>query len=352
MKLLSVIIPMYNVEHYVEWCIRNLEDQDLEKDEYEIICINDGSPDNSREIVKKLQYEFKNIILIDQINQGVSRARNNGINLASGKYILFIDPDDYVIPNSLKGVIGRAENWHAQVSFLGYTVYGMDMSIVRSVFNNEHSGKTYSGIQAYYLARGDGKTDPDRMWAILFKTDFLNSHNLRFLPDVPYLEDGEMIARILCLANRCIFDGREFYKRTTRPGSATHSDLYHSSKAVNGFIMAAKSLSSFQNENKLSPEQKYFINQPISKFVFLSLNSAIRRPVLKNYLWVRKELTKSGFGKIELKGVVKPYIYYSRLYNTIPISYCLKAYYYEFKRATKSVIKHKEADRVAFNAFN
>ena len=352
MKLLSVIIPMYNVEHYVEWCIRNLEDQDLEKDEYEIICINDGSPDNSREIVKKLQDEFKNILLIDQINQGVSRARNNGIDIASGKYILFIDPDDYIIPNSLKGVIDKAENWHAQVSFLGYTVYGRDMSEIQSVFNKEHSGKTYSGIQAYYLARGNGKTDPDRMWAILFVTDFINSHNLRFLPDVPYLEDGEMIARILCLANRCIFDGREFYIRTTRPGSATHSDLYHSLKAVNGFIMAAKNLSSFQNENKLSPEQKYFINQPISKFVLLSINSSIRRPVIKNYIWVRKELTKSGFGKIELSGVVKPYIYYSRFYNTIPFSFCLKAYYYEFKRVIKSVIKHKEADRMASNAFN
>jgi len=144
MKLLSVIIPMYNVEHYVERCIRYLEDQDLTKDDYEVICINDGSPDNSREIVKQLQNEYKNIILIDQVNQGVSRARNNGISVSTGKYLLFIDPDDYITPNSLKQVISKADGLKAQVSFLGYTVHDRDMNIIRSVFNNEHSDKAVS----------------------------------------------------------------------------------------------------------------------------------------------------------------------------------------------------------------
>ena len=77
---LSIIIPMYNVAPYVERCIRSLEDQDIPRNEYELICINDGSPDNCREIVEQLQLEFSNIVLINQINQGVSVARNNGID--------------------------------------------------------------------------------------------------------------------------------------------------------------------------------------------------------------------------------------------------------------------------------
>ena len=92
MKSLSIIIPIYNVAPYVERCIRSLEDQDIPKDDYEIICINDGSPDNCREIVEQLQQEFSNIILINQENQGVSMARNNGIDLSEGKYLLFVDP--------------------------------------------------------------------------------------------------------------------------------------------------------------------------------------------------------------------------------------------------------------------
>ena len=79
MKRLSIIIPMYNVASYVERCIRSLENQDIPKEDYELICINDGSPDNCKEIIVRLQKEFSNIILIDQENQGVSRARNNGV---------------------------------------------------------------------------------------------------------------------------------------------------------------------------------------------------------------------------------------------------------------------------------
>ena len=94
MKRLSIIIPMYNVERYVNKCLLSLEDQDIPMEDYEIICINDGSPDNSREVVIRLQKEFNNIILIDQENQGVSCARNAGINSACGEFVLFIDPPE------------------------------------------------------------------------------------------------------------------------------------------------------------------------------------------------------------------------------------------------------------------
>ena len=103
--LLSIIVPAYKVEGYIERCIRSLEDQDLSKEQYEIIITNDGSPDRCKEIVESLQDEFPNIILINQENQGVSMARNNAMAIAKGKYILPIDPDDYVVPNSFIKII-------------------------------------------------------------------------------------------------------------------------------------------------------------------------------------------------------------------------------------------------------
>jgi glycosyltransferase involved in cell wall biosynthesis len=245
-KVLSIIIPMYNVDSFVEKCIRSLEDQDIPKDSYEIICINDGSPDRSRETVLRLMLEFSNIILIDQENQGVSHARNNGINKAVGKYLLFVDPDDYIDPGCFARTLSNSEEQQAQVSFLGFTFRNENDSVRKCVFNQKEAGNVYPGIEAYFLARGDGRTDPDRMWAILFEKEFINLHGLRYLPDVPYLEDGELIARILCLAERCIFDGRSFYQRTTRPGSATNSKLFQSEKATNGFLLAASNLKRFQ----------------------------------------------------------------------------------------------------------
>jgi glycosyltransferase involved in cell wall biosynthesis len=262
---------MYNVAPYVDKCIRSLENQDIPHSEYEIICVNDGSPDNCKEIVQRLQKEYSNIVLIDQENQGVSRARNNAIEISKGEYVLFIDPDDYVDSNSFNRVLTTADGNSAEITFLGYTFLNENGSVRIRVLNELNKGHYYSGIDAYFIARGDGKTDPDRLWAVLIKRKFIETHSLRFLSDVPYLEDGELMARMMCLAERCVFDGYSFYQRTTRQGSATNSNLFFSERAVDGFIKAALNLKESQQNPILSPSQRLFLNQPIVKFTHLSL---------------------------------------------------------------------------------
>ena len=315
MKRLSVIIPMFKVENFVERCLRSLEDQDIPRDSYEIICVNDGSPDNCSGIVRSLQAEFSNIRLIDQENQGVSQARNNGIERASGKYILFIDPDDYVDENSFARILKATEDKNAQVSFLGFTVLEEDGTIRNQVFNEFAGDGILPGIEAYFVSRGDGRTDPDRMWAILFETQFLKTNNLRYLPDVPYLEDGELIARILCFAERCIFCRHSFYQRTTRPGSATNSKLFHLEKATDGFMLAAVNLKRFQQYQNLNERQKEFINQPIVHFVVLVITSGRKPFSFKKNEYLRRKLIESGLSKVKLESVNKTYQKLGYLYN-------------------------------------
>lgn len=309
---------MYRVEPYVERCLRSLENQDIPKGEYEIICINDGSPDGSREVVISLQSEFDNIILIDQVNQGVSRARNNGIDKACGKYVLLIDPDDYVDECSFARVLLTADKFEAQVFFLGFTFLNENGTHRNQILNDNLSSLAYKGTQAYHFARGDGKTDPDRMWAILFNREFLNKNNLRFLQDVPYLEDGEFIARILCLAECCTFDGHPFYQRTTRPGSATNSKLFHSSDAISGFLLAASNLKRFQKGQGLSEEQREFLNQPIVKFVLLAVNSSFGLRSNKIFLATVKRLKELNLRRVSLEGCNKTYRVYGKSYNFSP----------------------------------
>lgn len=335
MKQLSIIIPMYNVEPYVERCLRSLENQNIPKDDYEIICINDGSPDNCINVVEKLQDEFNNIILINQENQGVSRARNNGLEIASGKYIMFIDPDDYVVNNTINLLFTNALHLNAQVAFLGYTYLHLDGSIHKTILNKDHENKLYSGIEAYYINRIDGDTDPDRMVAVLLEASFLKEHNLQYLSDVPYLEDGEFIARILCLAERCIFIGSPFYQRTTRLGSATNSSLFRTEKASSGFFRALCNLKLFQHAQKLSEKQKLFMNQPICKFLLLTLHAVENKPYWFNYKKTRRNLIKYGFKTLDLQGVVKPYIYYAFIYNTFPAFFYLNALLKEVKGIIK-----------------
>ena len=318
MKRLSIIVPMYNVAPFVERCIRSLEDQDIPKEEYEIICVNDGSPDNCQEIVEGLKLEYPNIILINQENQGVSRARNNGIDCATGKYLLFIDPDDFVEARSFSRILKTAEDNGAKVSFLGYTFLNLDGTVRIKVFYEKEKGKIFSGTEGYFLARGDGRTDPDRMWAALFDREFMNSNSLLFLPDVPFLEDGELIARVLCLADRCIFDGNSLYQRTTRRGSATNSNLFHSERATKGFLTSANNLKLFQQRPDLSEQQQEFLNQPILKFILLTLNSSIGWTMFKKLLRSIKLLKYHKLYEVDLRGCRSPYYAYGKAYNLSP----------------------------------
>ncbi|HJS00822.1 MAG TPA: glycosyltransferase, partial [Flavobacterium sp.] len=94
--LLSIIVPVYNVENYLRRCLNSLLDQDLCLDDYEIIIVNDGSTDSSLRIAQEYGNKFSSIKIISQENQGLSEARNVGIRNALGQYIYFIDSDDFI----------------------------------------------------------------------------------------------------------------------------------------------------------------------------------------------------------------------------------------------------------------
>lgn len=103
---LSIIVPIYNVEQYVEECIRSLYRQDIPISEYEVICVDDCSPDNSAAIVERLQKEYPTLRLIhNERNKKLGGARNTGLKEAKGEYILFVDSDDMLKPNCLKQLV-------------------------------------------------------------------------------------------------------------------------------------------------------------------------------------------------------------------------------------------------------
>ena len=95
----SFIVPVYNVEKYLSRCLDSLLTQNYQN--FEIICINDGSPDNSINILQMYQKKHNNIFIINQENKGLGGARNTGLKYASGDYIWFIDSDDWIEPTSL-----------------------------------------------------------------------------------------------------------------------------------------------------------------------------------------------------------------------------------------------------------
>ena len=105
---LSIIVPVYNVEQYIRTCIKSIFRQDLDEERFEVIIINDGTTDNSIDVIQDIINQHCNITIINQVNQGLSVARNNGIATAKGEYILMPDSDDMLVENSIKPLLDLA----------------------------------------------------------------------------------------------------------------------------------------------------------------------------------------------------------------------------------------------------
>ncbi len=331
---MSIIIPVYNVEEYIEKCIVSLQDQDLSKDEYEIIIINDGSPDNSREIVLRLMELYGNIVFIEQENKGVSIARNNGISRATGTYIMPIDPDDYVLPNSLKRILEKAIVRELDVIYLGFTILDQNDKLTWSTSYKEMEGKLFSGVDAYFAVRGEEVRDPDRSWAILYRRSLLQQFAIDYPEEVPYLEDGLFLAKVFCVAERCGFDSAPFYQRTTRPGSATNSKLFYDERALNGFIMAADDIRSFRKKYNLAIEKSNLVNHVIAKFILLPVTSCVGARDWNGYKKIKQRIVEMGFTKLELKGCRGVYYTYASHFNKSKDWFF---FYYRFQLIMKSI---------------
>ena len=112
---ISVIIPIYNSQKFINKCLDSVINQTFPSSRFEIICINDGSTDQTPQILTEYTLKYTNIIVINQKNQGQGLARNVGVSIAKGKYVKFIDSDDYLHPNALQILYETAEQTKADI---------------------------------------------------------------------------------------------------------------------------------------------------------------------------------------------------------------------------------------------
>ena len=122
MPKVSIIIPVYKVEKYLPDCLNSVLSQTFQ--DWEAICVNDGSPDNCGKILDEYAQRDKRIKVIIQENQGLSLARNNGLKQAKGEYILFLDSDDFIYPQLLEICVSLAEKENAQMVSFSFTKNG------------------------------------------------------------------------------------------------------------------------------------------------------------------------------------------------------------------------------------
>ena len=165
MVQLSIIIPIYNVEKYINECLKSIYDQKVCDDDFEIIAVNDGTPDKSMMIVEKYALEHDNLRIINKVNEGVASARNVGIAKAIGNYIAFVDADDYIEKDSLENIFKFLYDSTDDLIVLKTKYPDINEETVwnKSIIEN----KRYTGIEVY------GISSKSASWGVYISVNLL-----------------------------------------------------------------------------------------------------------------------------------------------------------------------------------
>lgn len=203
---ISFVIPAYNVEKYIERCLTSIYNQDFDESLYEVIVVNDGSTDGTLRVLTDLQNKYQNLEVVTQMNQGPGAARNRGIEESQGRYIWFIDADDYIPDGATEYLLNHLNEGQLDILFFGATVI-------------DENGEKHVASSAQKLAGTlmDGKKalhsgfDIGSVCLALWKREFLKRIQLTFLPDVFRGEDSlfcfsaVLQARTMMIVDHCCY---------------------------------------------------------------------------------------------------------------------------------------------------
>lgn len=190
MKKLSFIIPVYNVEKYISRCLDSLLNQNIPLEDYEILVINDGSPDNSEKIIKEYQSKYSNIILLNKENGGLSSARNYGIEYCSGEYIWMVDSDDTIQENCLSELLSYV--FDKELDFVSIPIN--DISSTKIILSNYQNKPVNIVVNQFeYLDKFHVEKSA---CVFLVRRVLLKEKKIRFIEGITQ-EDMDFVIRLL-----------------------------------------------------------------------------------------------------------------------------------------------------------
>lgn len=245
----SIVVPIYNVEQYLEQCLESLQAQDYK--DYEVICVNDGSTDRSREILTAWESQMPQMRVIDRENGGLSAARNTGLNAAQGDYVVFVDSDDWVDPTMLStlATVTRDED------MICFACRRTDNNATDILPTEQTTGWNYYNRHAL-----EHRIIPFVcVWQRCYRREFLLKNNLFFREGILH-EDNEFTPRACLKANSVTIIPDTLYHYRVRPNSIMTTRGLRSKESL---ITIGNELSElFGNENNID---KTFIYQALTQ---------------------------------------------------------------------------------------
>lgn len=230
---ISIVIPCYNVSKYIKRCIKSIEDQTFKN--YEIIIINDGSTDDILDILSSYPFQNKACVQILTFpNQGLSQARNEGIKVASGKYIYFFDPDDWISPNTLKENYELCEKNDCDAIQFGYQATDENGKPAWTSNGNKKNGlynqrdiiqtllPRFIGYSLWDISEFgtplfNQKSEMCSVWRFLYKRELILRHNIFFPRGVKLIEDKIFNCHFFLYAQKIFIHNRIYYHYEIKP---------------------------------------------------------------------------------------------------------------------------------------
>ena len=257
----SVIIPVYNVQNYLKLCLDSIINQKLK--EIEIICVNDGSTDNSLLLLKEYSKIDNRIMIISQRNRGLSEARNTGVKFSNGEFIYFIDSDDYLELNALFELYQYAKKYNLDIiyfqssSFKNKDNKKSDKFIsVNNIDYNINEKDIITGIYLYVRLRKNGKYNP-AVWRLFLKRKFYVDAKLSFYPGILH-EDVLFTLTAFLLAKRTYYINKVYHHYSIREGSIIQTKK--NVKNLYGYFISYCEIVKFIGKRKLKKKVKKLIN--------------------------------------------------------------------------------------------
>jgi len=227
MPAISVIVPIYNMEQYLDRSIKSLLNQSFS--DVEILLINDGSTDKSLDICKKYEKIDSRIKVVDKANGGVSSARNKGLKIASGDYIGFIDPDDWIETNMYESLYRKITNADYDIAMCNYvednntTIKEVRIQTNKEVLNKEDIIKW---LIANLIGPKDLNSNADRIMGsvcrLLIKKEIIFKKQILFSEQLTLMEDLIWCIEVFANASKVIIDDGAYYHYMNNEGSAVN----------------------------------------------------------------------------------------------------------------------------------
>lgn len=262
MPKVSVILPVYNVEAYLDEALYSLEKQTLK--DIEIIAVNDGSTDNSLSILDKHALTDKRISIYSQKNKGLSGARNTGLNLCQGEYVYFMDSDDIIDKTALEECYNYAKKHDADVCLFDAEVfYEKDALQIPWDYNRNDTlveDKKYEGLSLFNLLL-DKEKHRAVVWLQFTRWEYLKKTKLNFYDGLIH-EDELFTTQVILQTNRIYYLNRKFVKHRIRKSSIVGKG--YSKKNLNCYLTVFDELFKFQD----SPTIRKFARYTLSKVFY------------------------------------------------------------------------------------